>query len=194
MTAETIDFTELIEHIQADKAGADQFSSWGGDCAEAELLELLKSWPNLNDMPYRIWEYTNSIKLERNSEPDHARWLERGRLFGEGGDLSLRRDGDRFLWHFVGRPDVTKLPTTGNPRNFWETGSNVKFHKNEETALLWGRYDADLKRWFDDRAAKADLTYPVAKDWNRVQVNYWTFSRAGRVEFVWFYGLEAYNG
>ena len=51
----------------------------------------------------------------------------------------------------------------------------------------------EFELWFDDRAAGATLKYPVDLS-GRLQLKYRTYSRAGRVEFVWYLGLEAYHG
>ena len=193
MSKSPVNFAELMQRVTAPKVGKEKLSIWGGECAEAKLLSLVQHWTKEAEMPYRIWEYSDNINFEKNTVPDDVLWLERGRLFGSGGDLNLRRDGGRFLWYFVGKVGITP-PTIGSPCNFWEVEPEAAFHQNGETALLWGERREGTDLWFDDRAAKANLIYPAEADWSRVQVYYWTFSRAGRVEFVWFYGLEAYNG
>ncbi len=188
MNRKPVNFEKLVQQVvTAPKVGQDTLSIWGGECAEAEALTLLQQWSNAAEMPYRIWEYTDQLDFEENTLSDDARWLERGRLFGPGGDLSLRRDGDRFLWHFVGQAEV-KPPAVGQPQDFWQAEPEASFHQNVETALLWGKHQEN-DHWQDDRVAMAKLTYPVASQ-SRLQVTYRTYSRAGRVEFVWFYGVE----
>jgi len=193
-----IDFRELAREVQKDDRywGKDQLAIWGGHCiTEADVLKLLQDWPKGDEaMPYRIWEYSNRIDFEEKKLPQDAHWLERGRLFGPGGDLEVRRDGDRFYWHFVGRAGTQ--PPHGNlhAQDFWaQAEAGTRFFYNEDRALLWGERRKEFDRWFDDRAARAKLTYPWEQA-GRVQVKFWTFSRAGRVEFVWLLGLEGYDG
>lgn len=191
-------FRELAYQVQQDNRywGQDQLAIWGGWCAtEADLLKLLQDWPKRDEaMPYRIWEYSDQITFEEKKLPQDAHWLERGRLFGPGGDLEVRRDGDRFYWHFVGR--VGMQPPAGNfhAQDFWtESETGTRFFHCEKHALLWGERREGFDRWFDDRAARAKLSYPW-EEVGRVQVNYQTFSRSGQVEFVWLLGLEGYDG
>ena len=168
----------------------------GGECTENFVLQLLQQWPTLSQLTYRIWEYTDRIEITMEGkegavpEWEAIRSLERGRVFGEkGGDLSLRRDGDRFLWRFVG-PAGTVAPEIGNPEDFWKTGKpGAAFYQNEETALLWGERREGSQTWFDSRAAKAVLRYPIDSR-NRVQVKYRTYSHEGRLEFVWMTQLS----
>jgi hypothetical protein len=118
--------------------------------------------------------------------------LERGRLFGKGGDLDLRRDGDTFRWRFVGAPNVR--PPEGyaaKENDFWEQHPHAKFHCYVETTLLWGKREGD--RWHDDRVAAAELDYPAPDDAERVQVKYQVYSRSGRVEFVWLIGVDEWQ-
>jgi hypothetical protein len=144
-------------------------------------------------MPFRIWEYASRIEFKRNTPPDEVNLLERGRLFGEGGDLELRRDGAVFRWGYIGKPGAQ--PPSGHqpaPDNFWTKNKAVTFHRCNEAALLWGERREEQSRWFDDRVARALLDYPepaASAAWPRVRICYWTFSRAGRIEFVWLRDL-----
>lgn len=195
MTVKVVNFQALVDKVQAATVGAETLSIFGGECGEAELLNLVQQWPTLPEMSYRVWEYSSSIEFEAEDGPLplEARWLERGRLFGPGGDFTFRRDGVRFLWHFIGPKGVT-APALGNVENFWANGDpSAQFHQNVTTALLWGERKKGFALWFDDRTAGARLKYPV-EQLGRLQVKYRTYSRAGRVEFVWWLGLEAYHG
>ena len=190
MKRQQVNFAELVEQVQAPLVGSDHLSIWGGTCSENVLLDFLERW-SLKQMAYRIWEYTDQIAFAEHL-PDNTALLERGRLFGEGGDLGLRRDGDVFRWRFVGKPEVR--PPDGydtNEANFWTDHPDAAFHCYKETALLWGKRDGD--HWHDDRVAAADLRYPVDGEQERVRIRYNVYSRAGQVAFVWFTGLSEWK-
>lgn len=184
-----VDFNQLVAEVTKGKQyGEADLAIWGGVCAEAELAAFLSKW-SLNEMPFRIWEYASRIDFNRDTLPGAISLLERGRLFGDGGDLELRRDGANFRWRFIGKP-TTQAPFGHQPApdNFWTKNKAVTFHRCDDSALLWGERKEDQARWFDDRVGRASLDYPepaATAAWQRVRIGYWTFSRAGRVEFVW---------
>lgn len=192
---QAIDFGKLVAELQdpGRQWGKDQLAIWGGWCRSADVLTLLQDWPQRDEtMPYRTWEYADQITIEEKTLPSNSERLERGRLFGPGGDLTVRRDGDRFRWHFVGKPDV-QLPTGDfHAESFWaQPGEDqTEFYQREEQALLWGERPANFDLWFEDRTGQAKLKYPVAQP-GRVRVKYQLFSRDGQVQFVWLLGLEA---
>jgi len=185
-----VNFTELVEQVKKPLWGREHLAIWGGTCSEDILLDFIQDWP-LEQMPCRIWKYTNRIAFEEQP-PTNATLLERGRLFGVGGDLELRRDGNVFRWRFVGKLGI-RLPKgyDTDEANFWTDNQEAAFHCYEETALLWGKRSSE--GWYDDRVAAADLRYPVDGEPERVQVHYKTFSRAGCIEFVWFTGLSEWK-
>lgn len=91
---------------------------WGGQFPAARLGEFLAAWQlDQRDMPWRLWEWVSEIILAHTDDqrtqaqaapdPTNLDWLERGRAFGEGGDLSVRRDGDCVYWRFIGAADAT---------------------------------------------------------------------------------------
>jgi hypothetical protein len=185
-----VNLEQLVEEVGKPCCGPEALALWGGTCAEDALTDFLNGWP-LGRMPYRIWESTDRIAFEEQP-PTNVALLERGRLFGAGGDLELRRDGGTFHWRFVGAPEVR--PPQGydtDDANFWAQHPGVAFHCYEETALLWGKRQGD--RWHDDRVAAARLDYPAPDDAERAQVLYKVYSRAGRVEFVWLIGLNVWK-
>ncbi len=183
-----VDFDKLVQEVRQPQCGKADLSIWAGRCAEDQLQDFIRQWP-LDRMPYRIWEYASEIAFEWDTLPSNVALLERGRLFGEGGDLELRRDGGEFAWRFIGPAGVQ--PPTDRPADFWSTYPDVTFYRRRETALLWGKREDN--RWHDDRVGAARLEYPAPAGWPRVQVEFWTFSRAGRVEFVWYTGLSAWK-
>lgn len=191
MNRRPIDFDKLVNQVRKPTVGQEHLSIWGGTCPEDALTDFLAGWP-LEKIPYRIWESTDRIDFERDSSAPNVALLEHGRLFGPGGDLDLRRDGDVFHWRFVGVPNVH--PPEGydaEENNFWQCYQDAKFHCYKETTLLWGRQNDET--WHDDRVAAAKLDYPAPNGTERVQVEYRVYSRAGRVEFVWLTGLSKWK-
>jgi len=184
----SVDFAALVKDVKQSQVGKDSLSIWGGRCAESALLEFLKGW-DLSQMPYWIWEYVSNIVFQNKTLPDNPALLQRGRLFGEGGDLEVRRDGADFAWRFIGPAEVQ--PPDGNyaAQDYWADHTNVMFFQDNATALLWGKRDGE--QWHDDRVGAAKLDYPAIGE--RVQIHYKTFSRAGRVEFVWYTGLSEWK-
>lgn len=191
--ARAVNFEELVEELHQQPVwGPNELAIWGGMFAERDLLKFVENWIMI---PYRIWEYSSGITLVKDQLPvtDNLLWLERGRLFGEGGDLTLRRNGDRFHWHFVGPQGKQPVPPVDKygTKDFFAVGEpGANYYMREETALLWGEKPPDKPRRFEDRVGRADLDYPGLDDARRVQVRYRTFSRAGYVEFVWFRSID----
>jgi len=184
-----IDFQRLVEEVCQPQVGGDHLTILGGVCCENDLPDFLQRW-DLGGMPYRIWESVSEIVFEKDTLPQNVALLERGRLFGPGGDLELRRDGQTFIWRFIGPAGAQTPPEDEHTRNYWEDHPQVTFHQREETALLWGRWNGET--WTDDRVGAARLNYPHPPA-ERVQIHYRTYSRAGRVEFVWLTGLSEWK-
>lgn len=186
-----VDFEKLVKEVKRPLCGREHLAVWGGTCTEGVLTEFLAGWP-LERMPYRIWESTDRIDFEKDAPAPSVALLERGRLFGPGGDLELRRESDRFHWRFVGPPDIR--PPQGydtDETDFWTQHPDAAFHCSEGTVLLWGERRGD--GWQDDRVAAARLDYPAPADSKRVQVRYNVYSRAGQVDFVWLTGLSEWK-
>src|SRR5690554_5168078 len=98
-----VDFPELVESALGSKVGKNELAILGGYCAEEDLMGFISQWKL--KFPFRIWEYVSEICFEKGETPPNninVTLLERGRLFGEDGDLSLRRKGNCFNWTFVG--------------------------------------------------------------------------------------------
>ncbi len=219
-----VNFSALVNEVitPAQWKGEGDFAVWGGRCAESALHTLLTDWniPNAG-MNYVICEFMDRIiffdgqAADVKLTKDMIAELERGRIFGANGDLSVWRDGDQFHWRFVGEAGMQPpAPFNKDANNFWRTAPDAKAAKflvREESALLWGERKGkegepsevepkqvqqmgtgkrEPKRWFEDRVARAKLEYPIDV-YGRVKICYWTFSRAGRIEFVWFKRLEA---
>ncbi|KAA0224692.1 hypothetical protein EDS67_22760 [candidate division KSB1 bacterium] len=196
----------------------DKFAVWGGKLKPTEWLDFLEAWKWKDDKRWRILEFVSDFKIEDDkpqiiSEKDIP-LLERAEFFGKSGHLSTRRDGETVYWHFVGERDI-KVPDGYDDvkNNYWTAHPEDKFRRSEKHMLLWGERIKDgdtwTNDWFDDRVGWAKLSYPhveepkngnaenqppAAKEQNqRVQANYWQFTRAGQVAFVWLTGLSEYQ-
>ncbi len=200
MPAESIDFDKEVNQLVNDRlVGRDDgIAIWGGEFHATRVSEFLKQW-DFSMMPYRIWEYVHRIEFACNKLPDaaEAALLDRGRIFGHGGDLSLRRDGDEFLWHFIGSTSMAE-PESFDVCDFWTESPGIKaradfsLRQRDESALLWGAYHKDLARWQEDRVGRADLSYPfqAVQGGQRVWIHYSVFTDGGQVAFVWWKELK----
>ena len=192
---EPISFPKLIQDMR-DSICSDWPTVVGGVWSDgAEMKKQLGAFKSKSALGWRVWEMTDSCTIghdwfeEQDQDgKDNWRWLERARLFGEGGDLDIRRDGERFLWRYVGEPD--HAPPCGNKL---EPDDGSPVYCREQTALLWGTRERDQEQWFDDRVSGAKLTYAVDGDPERVQVRYREYTQAGQALTVWLQGLEAYE-
>jgi|GEM_PF-620370 hypothetical protein len=200
-TVPDVDFEKLIALVQtpANYVGAEKLAIWGGECAADQLLAQLHTWQMPNAaMPFCFWETIRAARFEKQTLPSDPADLERGRMFGAGGDLTLRRADDVFLWYFIGELDTARAAGFQTPsKNFFapEAEPNARFLREESSALLWGDRKPNQARWFEDRVARAELVYPTdvpdaQKTW-RMRLHYTTYSRAGQIEFVWYTKLEA---
>jgi len=187
-----VDFGKLCREVGQPQKGRPDLSILGGQCPEKEVLPFLQQW-NLTGMPYRIWEYASEIQFIMETLPANIVLLERGRLFGTGGDLALRRNTDVFEWRFVGLAG-TQVPTSDyHVQDYWGSHPNMCFHQYERTALLWGEFNG--RCWAENRVAAAHLNYPAKEKakGNRMKLNYKVFCHAGHVQFVWYTGLDEWR-
>lgn len=192
---QAVNFKKLIDQMEDDKLSAGEWPRIvGGSCTEAELVNWLGNL-DLSDLIVRIWEFTDRCTIGDDGPPGTAEKLERARLFGEGGDLDIRRNGNRFLWHYVGEADhapegetLTYPGTTESP-----------VYCRERKSLLWGTREKEKEQWFDDRVSGAELTYfteTPALPGNveeRVKVKFREYTQAGRRLVVWLLKLEGHQ-
>jgi len=204
-----------------DKCQED-FSVWGGKLKPEQWHAFLSAWQWPDDKKrWRILEFVSDFKIEDGAKPlakECIPLLERAELFGESGHLSTRRDGETIHWHFVGKTTIVVPEGYDEAKNnYWTTHADEKFRRSEKEnhtekenhMLLWGERVANTARWHDDRVAWAELEYPLVslptavkpenhlavseQKKQRVQANYWQFTRAGQVAFVWLTGLTEYQ-
>ena len=102
---------------------------------------------------------------------------ERIRLFGEDGDLDIRRDGNTIHWRFISEEE-TKLPDLSN-FGAEPYPADSEFAKDVQTYLLWRR-DKHEQRVKHKWAEGVDFTHLK-------QVQY---LRNGRVAFVRYVAFE----
>ncbi len=161
-------------------------------------------WSQL-DMPWRIWEWVSDIAFEHQTgmptpTPGDFRrpaWLERVRIFGNSGDLELRRDGAHFLWRFIGQANVV-VPLGFENADYWQTYPNRVLSCYPRQVLLWGEEIKDGAGspqgvWQEDRVGYARLVYPMMKGDKRVLLRYNEYLYGDNVEAVWWLGLERWE-
>lgn len=190
MTDTPIDFAALQRERKA--VGPEELVLLGGRCDAPELAEWLVKC-TLTTLPWQLSEWVHELTLTTTTlPPAHPELLERLRIFGPGGDLELRRDGDVFHWRFVGASDVS-LPANHGGCDFWQSRPQLgQLFRIERQALLWGAWDEQLQRWYDDRVGFARLTYPAALQGStRVYAQYREYLAGGQPAFVWIHTLSS---
>ena len=93
--------------------------------------------------------------------------------------MDIRRDTDSFKWRYIGKNIVIEDVEW---KDFWGENPDAKFFVEEKKALLWGKYN--------DRVAKADLSYPIAGNPKSVKIRYKTLSDHGAIAFTCLLTLE----
>ncbi|ODS36719.1 MAG: hypothetical protein A7315_04630 [Candidatus Altiarchaeales archaeon WOR_SM1_79] len=171
--------------LEEERISKGDIQIWGGKIKEEELQEFMKKW-NFSDMQFRIKETVKEINIDKNKNLDlqDVELIERIRIFGNAGDIDLRRNGNRFIWRYIGEDSPpSNLP--GHVCNFWgkDKNSNKKFFVGYREVILWNKNDP--------RVAKAKLNYPI-KNAERVKIRYKTLSEGGIISFVQF--IEIKNG
>lgn len=202
-----LDFEQEIEALFDAKAvSTETLTIWGGNFAATEVTKFIAAWNwSQLDMPWRIWEWASDIAFEHQTgtptpTPGDFRsmaWLERARLFGPGGDLELRRAGERFLWRFVGDAQKTQTPRDSKLSDYWQDHAAWRLHVKDRVALLWGQeLPGHPGQWQEDRVAAAQLHYPNVQgdEQGRVRLHYREYLHGGNVEAVWWLGLEKWEG
>lgn len=181
---------ELVGRLaSARRVGKEHLAIRGGTLRPEDVLPWLETW-NLPqaDMPWAIWEHYDRIEVTfAQHVPKRPDLLERLCIFGEGGDLALRRDGEMIAWRFLG-PAGAGAP---GGVDFFARSPLARFWEEESCALLWGEADESAPgRWWEARVGRAQLSYPRMEGVRRVKVRYRTYSACGQVAFAWWLGLE----
>lgn len=131
----------------------------------------------LREMRLGKWQQLKPLALS------NLRILYRVRMFGQGGDLTLRRDTDVWMWHFIGE----KRTLPGTVGGIFLADGSTYFVQRNKRALLWGEFKAG--EWREDRVAAANLNYAGAPDSQRLEVRYDEYSAHGAVQFIWFHDI-----
>ncbi|MGI8783257.1 MAG: type III-D CRISPR-associated protein Csx19 [Acidobacteriota bacterium] len=179
---------EVAKLAAAQAVTADDVRICGGEFNADRLEGFIKAW-DFSSMRYCIWERPDRIDFLEQLPAERGR-LERARVFGKAGDLSLRRDGDIFRWHFIGAA-IPKLPSNFQVEN-WKSEPEARLYRGDESALLWGRHNGEGD-WYEDRVGRAELKYP-GPEAERLRIHYTVFSQAGQVTFVWYREVENAKG
>jgi hypothetical protein len=178
-----------IDKLLEERLAKGDVEIWGGRITEEYLDSFFNLW-DLTRMSFAILETLGEIRVTRDSDylEMNPYLVERLRIFGEDGDLDIRRDSNIFLWRYIGK---NKLPEGIEGKSFWYENPDKRFFVgNDECALLWGKYDSRKKLWYERRVASAKLSYPVKGNPERVRIRYKTLSENGVLSFVWFLAIE----
>lgn len=183
MSDKSINFEHLYEKMREAKlAEAERPTILGGEFPAERLNDFLSAWQTRWEaMPYRIWEHISLIEFA--DEPKQPEFLQRAEIFGEGGHLSLRRDGNRWLWRYVGETVALPLDEFGVV-DFWKTNPGCQLRRYAESVILWSEKKGSDNLWSDGRVAAAHLNYPVTSN-GRVYLHFWRYTENGQTAFVW---------
>ncbi len=107
-------------------------------------------------------------------------FLARVRIFGACGDVDLRRDGTRWLWHFVGDTNVLPAEIGGHCLS----DHSGYFYVPGKQALLWGQLNGTTRT--ESRVAAANLAYDDTLTSAHVGVVYDEYAAHGVTQFVRF--------
>ncbi len=198
MIVHSLNFEDSIERMeQASRDGTVRPTIIGGRFESDRLDDFLSTWRlEERNMPWRIWEHIS--KIEFASESGNTAYLQRAEVFGEGGHLSLRRDGSYCYWHYIGPHG--QLPPQGFDQSpecedYWKDNQSAKLRRYQEVVTLWGEEIVDEQkeptgRWWEDRVAAAGLEYPPQLSGNpRVYLTFWRYTDGGQTAFVWYRAL-----
>lgn len=176
---------------------ADSLFIWGGQFSEYDedeeknlLEQFLTTWQGDNS-PSFTWAMVEEVDcfyvepasvIKLAGRPDQ---LERVRLFGPDGDLSIRRDAKQFYWHFISESHAqVPVEAAFHPESFWQETANQKctFARHERRYYQWRRDEREQRvthKWASDDALQD-------KQYLR-QVQY---LENGRVAFVRYVDFE----
>lgn len=186
MSDKSIDFTQLYKQMQqATLQTSERPAILGGEFAAGQLSDFLHTWQaHWQAMPYRIWEHVSHIEFA--DQPPDPTYLQRADIFGESGHLSLRRDAQRWLWHYIGQPVTLNA---FQPEDFWQHHPNGQLRRYAESVMLWGDRKVTSSPWHDDRVAAANLTYPIDTT-GCVYLHFWRYTEYGQTVFVQYRELR----
>ena len=87
---------------------------WGGAFAEQEFANFMFAW-SFAPEPYVIQEHAHKMDFQISDvgriAHNNPALLERLEVFNTTGNLSMRRNGSKFLWHFIGDDSPARQET-----------------------------------------------------------------------------------
>lgn len=157
---------------------------WGGPFPESDTMIFLQGW-NFDTMPYTILEtITQPVQFIETSHVYETNIdLVRLHVFGDGGDLTVRRDGRDFYWRYVGYVQPTQPVNCEVFQRSLSLGSTI-------TTMLWGRWNQEKQIWQENRVGKALLEYPHIADAERVQLTSVEVYAGKELVAIWTTGLQ----
>ena len=167
---------------------------WGGQFHNEppdRLIQFLQAW-QAEGFPVFHWmmvEEVDEFYVKSASLTDliaQHTLLERARLFGEAGDLDIRRDGNTIHWRFISetRAALPTLPVGANAVPFlWDERENQSFARHEQSYYQWRR---------DGKEPRVKKNWLVDEDFSETglllrQVQY---LENGRIAFVRYVDIE----
>lgn len=141
--------------LQKPSYGKEQLVIWGGDFASDQLPTFLAQWGDTlaRLMWHIVVQPSKFLVLRSSPPPTQPEQINRLHLFGETGDLLIRRDEDRFFWRFIGLRSAD-WPQPDDADDFWVDHANTSFIAVESSYIQWRKGDdrtgLDLSDYFPD--------------------------------------------
>ena len=172
--------------------GKDDLVIWGGEFQAGGLGRFLMAWDKtLDKLTWRMVELVSSFDVKRQSNDlfGNEDDVERLRLFGESGDLDIRRDGNQHYWRFIGE-GTDRWPDLGaylaKDGDFFADYPQQLFHVITECYYQWRGGDArvglDLSPYFPQ--------YGHGRQAPGVYLKQEHYLVDGRIAFVRYLGFE----
>lgn len=197
-------FTQTDDSLRNSKT-SDNLFIWGGQIANdngesiSQLPAFFQAW-SAEDGPDFDWMmveevdrfYVKTASLVHLAT--HHELIERVRLFGQVGDLDIRRDGREIYWRFISETH-SQLPSAFpfSAHSFWDDPKNkgVTFARYEQCYFQWRRTQNEPIETRERRVTSdwADDPALATIDYLR-QAHY---LQNGRVVFVRYIGFEESN-
>lgn len=175
--------------LNAPVISAGQLHILGGQMTEGQLNAFLQVWQgkSTSDFAWAMIETVDKFDVCKINSTlgefiDDVTLLERIRLFGETGDLDVRRNGMQFHWRFIGNKTAV-LPnlTSFSAVDFWQAAPHTTLREVTRSYYQWREQD---KRVNAQWAATIGLS--SAGMWLKQK----QYLENGRVAFVRYVGFE----
>ena len=170
---QAVRFDRIVDAVFAQQDSPENLMIRGG-CIDISALEnaadLINTFfeelaPLFADEAYIIWETIDAIEMiSQTGAPPAGDDFQRARIFSDKGDLSVRRDGQRLYWHFIGENNDAVAAMT--PAETYPDVHELRC-ESRSGAMLWGERivpeggNLDDAFWRDNRVGRVDLHYPV---------------------------------